>query len=77
MPSSAPTLKLAMCARRPLHIVDTERLDGEDMLVRFSDGSSAIYEAEELEKLRPVPKQMLPALTSLHPAPADPLPLAG
>jgi hypothetical protein len=34
-------------------------LEGDDVLVRFSDGSAAIYEMDELEKLRPAPKQMV------------------
>jgi hypothetical protein len=54
-----PNALRAMSTHKPLHIVDTSFLDGNDVLVRFSDGSAAIYEAEELEKLRPTPKQML------------------
>ncbi len=47
--------------RKTLHILSTSFLEGTDVLVNFSDGSSAIYEAEELEKLRPTPKQVSPA----------------
>jgi len=36
--------------------------------VQFSDGSAAIFEAEELEKLRPKPKQVLATA-----APATPI----
>jgi hypothetical protein len=46
-------------ARKPLHIIATSFLDGDEVLLHFSDGTSAVYEAEELEKLRPAPKQML------------------
>jgi hypothetical protein len=46
-------------ARKPLHIIATSFLDGDEVLVRFSDGTGAIYEAEELEKLRPAPKRKL------------------
>jgi hypothetical protein len=49
-----------MSKRKPLHIVTTSFLDGNEVLVGFSDGTSAIYEAEELEKLRPVAKYALP-----------------
>jgi hypothetical protein len=45
-----------MSKRKPLHIITTSFLDGNEVLVGFSDGTSAIYEAEELEKLRPVAK---------------------
>jgi hypothetical protein len=48
-------------ARKALHIVTTSFLEGNEVLVSFSDGTSAIYEAEELEKLRPKPKQVLAA----------------
>ena len=57
---SAPISEKVSIARKPLHIIATDSLHGNEVLVRFSDGSSAIYEAEELEKLRPTPKQMLP-----------------
>jgi hypothetical protein len=46
--------------RKALHIVTTSFLEGNEVLVSFSDGTQAIYEAEELEKLRPTPKLMLP-----------------
>jgi len=50
----------SMSKRKPLHIITTSFLDGNEVLVGFSDGTSAIYEAEELEKLRPVAKHALP-----------------
>ena len=46
---------------RLLHILSTSPLTGGEMLVHFADGSSAIYEIEELEKLRPIPKKSFPA----------------
>jgi hypothetical protein len=48
-----------MPTRKPLHIVETSFLDGNEVLVGFSDGTAAIYEAEELEKLRPIRKRTL------------------
>jgi len=48
-----------MPTRKALHIVETSFLDGNEVLVGFSDGTAAIYEAEELEKLRPVRKRTL------------------
>ena len=48
--------------RKPLHIVDTTFLDGNEVLVSFSDGTAAVYEAEELEKLRPAPKYSMSGL---------------
>jgi hypothetical protein len=44
-----------------LLIISTSFLAGNEVLVGFSDGSAAIYDAEELEKLRPAPKQRMPA----------------
>lgn len=61
MKSSAPTLKTVGYARKALHIVTTRFLEGNEVFVRFSDGTAAIYEAEELEKLRPKPKHTLTA----------------
>jgi hypothetical protein len=43
------------------HILSTSALEGSEMLVTFADGSSAVYDAEELEKLRPTPKRVMPA----------------
>lgn len=43
------------------HILSTSTLEGSEMLVTFADGSSAVYDAEELEKLRPIPKRVMPA----------------
>ncbi|HWG18192.1 MAG TPA: hypothetical protein VN678_10040 [Acidobacteriaceae bacterium] len=42
------------------HILSTSTLEGSEMLVTFADGSSAVYDAEELEKLRPTPKRIYP-----------------
>ena len=61
MPSPGTFLPKKLDARRPLHIVSTSFLKDNEILVSFSDGSGAIFEAEELEKLRPVPKHTLPA----------------
>jgi hypothetical protein len=54
--STTPILKTASYVRKALHIVSTTFLAGNEVLVGFSDGTGAIYEAEELEKLRPTPK---------------------
>ena len=59
MSSSTPTLQGDL-PRKTLHIVTTSFLQDNEVLVRFSDGTAAIYEAEELEKLRPRVKQKLP-----------------
>ena len=56
---------------RLLHILSTSLLSDDDVLVYFADGSSAIYEMEELEKLRPIAKKIFPA-----PISEDGLPLA-
>jgi hypothetical protein len=50
-----------MSNRKALHILTTEFLEGGEVLVGFSDGTRAVYEAEELEKLRPAPKRTVPA----------------
>lgn len=55
--------------RRPFHILTTKFLEGNEVLVSFSDGTAAIFEAEELEKLRPVPKRMLPSAPREHESP--------
>lgn len=52
--------------RKPFHILATKFLDGNEVLVNFSDGTAAVFEAEELEKLRPVPKRMLPCSPNVH-----------
>jgi hypothetical protein len=59
VPSSVPLSERVKFTRKPLLIVATDFLLNNEVLVRFSDGSAAIYEAEELEKLRPTPKQTL------------------
>jgi hypothetical protein len=53
---------------RLLHILATSALAGDEVLVHFSDGSSAIYEMEELEKLRPTPKKVYAAGAPERPA---------
>jgi hypothetical protein len=60
--------------RKPLLITSTSHLDGNEVLVNFSDGTAAIYDAEELEKLRPAPKQILvpPPSRDLAPNPVNP-----
>jgi hypothetical protein len=60
MQSSTPIAAKARCAQKPLHIITTSFLNGNEVLVGFSDGTAAIFEAEELEKLRPRPKHVLP-----------------
>ena len=60
MPSSTPTLRGDVRPRKTLHIVTTIFLQHDEVLVRISDGTAAIYEAKELENLRPRVKQMLP-----------------
>ena len=42
-----------MPAAKLLHILSTDALDANEILVRFSDGTTAVYESAELEKLRP------------------------
>jgi hypothetical protein len=63
--SSTAALATGRSDRKPFHILTTRFLHGNDVLVHFSDGTAAIFEAEELEKLRPTPKQILAS------APAD------
>lgn len=58
MVSSAVDLGNAPSGRKPFHIVNTTRLAENEVLVHYSDGSAALFEAEELEKLRPTPKQI-------------------
>jgi hypothetical protein len=41
-----------------LHILTTDKLGEDEVLVRFSDGTTAVYESEELEKLRPRRKEI-------------------
>ena len=57
MQSSNPVPLTPVRAQKQIHIIATSFLDGNEVLVRFSDGTAAIYEAEELEKLRPAPKR--------------------
>ena len=59
MQSSTSVLGTTRPDRKPFHILSTRFLDGNEVLVQFSDGTAAIFEAEELEKLRPKPKQVL------------------
>ena len=74
MQSSIPNSLKALGARKPLHIVATNFLDDHNVLVGFSDGTAAIYEPEELEKLRPAQKTTLPAWPSSAPGGEAPLP---
>jgi hypothetical protein len=46
-----------MSIPRLLHIVNTDFVNNE-VLVRFSDGTTAVYDPEELEKLRPRAKHV-------------------
>ena len=45
MQSSTPNAAKAMCAQKPLHIITTSFLDGNEVLAGFSDGTAAIFEA--------------------------------
>jgi hypothetical protein len=54
----------------------TKFLEGNEVLVHFSDGTAAIFEAEELEKLRPTPKRMLPCASKEHESPVIMEPVA-
>jgi len=58
-----------LLARKTLHIVSTKLLAGNEVLVGFSDGSGAIYEADELEKLRPRPKRTFPNVHAIDDTP--------
>lgn len=58
--------------RKPFHILTTKFLEGNEVLVSFSDGTAAIFEAEELEKLRPIPKRMLPSAPMESPVVMEP-----
>lgn len=42
-----------------LHIVTTDYLAEDEVLVRFSDGTTAVFEMDELEKLRPRRKEIV------------------
>jgi len=59
--SSIPFTATPEPAQKRIHVIETNFLDGNEVLVRFSDGTAAIYEAEELEKLRPAPKRRVEA----------------
>jgi hypothetical protein len=73
--SSTTCLETRRPDRKPFHILTTKFLEGNDVLVYFSDGSAAIFEAEELEKLRPIPKQILATapVDAAIPAPLEPV----
>ncbi len=47
-----------MSTTKLLHILTTDQLGEDDVLVRFSDGTTAVFESAELEKLRPRRKEM-------------------
>ena len=42
-----------------LHILTTDYLAGGEVLVRFSDGTTAVFEMDELENLRPRRKEIV------------------
>jgi len=69
-----PNRQSAPSTRKTLHIITTSYLDDNEVLVGFSDGTAAIYEAEELEKLRPAPKQRLSAWSPMGPPTSAPDP---
>ncbi len=41
-----------------MHILDTDSLPEGEMLVRFSDGTTEVFDGDELEELRPRRKAM-------------------
>jgi hypothetical protein len=47
-----------MSTTNVLHILTTDQLDEGEVLVRFSDGTTAVFEGAELEKLRPRRKEI-------------------
>jgi hypothetical protein len=66
IPLRTPKLdKPEYAARKTLHIVSTKILEGNEVLVGYSDGSGAIFEADELEKLRPKPKRTFPNVQAI------------
>mgnify|MGYP001170205755 CR=1 FL=1 len=66
IPSKTPKLdKPEYAARKTLHIVTTKALEGNEVLVGYSDGTGAIFEADELEKLRPKPKRTFPNVQAI------------
>ena len=67
--SSSASVTAGTSDRKPFHILTTKFLEGDEVLVQFSDGTAAVFEAEELEKLRPVPKRMLPCTPKEHQSP--------
>ena len=69
MLTKMPISDEVLLARKTLHIVSTKLLEGNEVLVGFSDGTGAIYEADELEKLRPRPKRTFPNVHAID----DPL----
>jgi hypothetical protein len=42
-----------MSDKEPLVIVGVERVDGDEVLVAYSDGSTAVYGIEQLKELKP------------------------
>lgn len=67
--STSASFAVGRSDRKPFHILTTKFLEGNEVLVSFSDGTAAIFEAEELEKLRPIPKRMLPCAPKEHGTP--------
>ena len=47
-----------MSTNNLLHILTTDQLDKDEVLVRFADGTTAVFESAELEKLRPRRKEI-------------------
>lgn len=66
--SSAPS-ETSVSVRKPFHILSTSSMGQNEVLVHFSDGSAAVFEAEELEKLRPKPKRILSGSSLTHNTP--------
>ena len=48
-----------MPTRTLLHIVSTNYLANDEVMVRFSDGTTEIFESAELENLRPRRKEII------------------
>ena len=48
-----------MSTTRLLHILSTDQLNEGEILARLSDGTTAVFESSELEKLRPRRKEAL------------------
>ena len=57
-PRNAMNKENAMSTSRVLHILTTDQLNEGEILARLSDGTTAVFESSELEKLRPRRKEI-------------------